>query len=126
MICDSDKGGHDAERHNEEIEKLRKKGDGSDGILTKKREMENYISKGIYEQHFKRIDFSDIHDWDTADLPQFILGKLHDPKINEKIIKQKINGSLAQNITKDSLIELNAFDEVKGWFEKIRDMYQSK
>lgn len=126
LICDSDKGGHDAERHNEEIEKLRKKGDGSDGILTKKREMENYISKGIYEQHFKRIDFSDIHDWDTADLPQFILGKLHDPKINEKIIKQKINGSLAQNITKDSLIELNAFDEVKGWFEKIRDMYQSK
>lgn len=130
LICDSDKGTSQEDIHKDDIERLKARGNGSDGVTTTKREMENYISKDIYETEFPNVDFSSIKDWDVEDLPTFIVNKTKSgtekTNIQENIIKQKINGSLSKKITKSSLDDINAFEEVKTWFEKINNMYLDK
>ena len=38
------------------------------------------------------------------------------------IIKQILCGSCSEKLTKKHLEELNAWEEVKGWFEKIKEL----
>ena len=40
-------------------------------------------------------------------------------------LKEFLNRSMSKNITKKDLEELNAFDEIKSWFEKIKELSNS-
>ena len=116
------------EKYKNSIEEVNKRDDGSFGTLTKHREMENYIHYSLFEKEFS-IDCSDKKDdWATEDVPQFVMNKT--TKFSEKnektknIIKQIANGKLSKAMTKELFEELGVFDEIKGWFEKIKKMYE--
>lgn len=108
------------EKYKKYIEKVNKRGDGSCAYLTKKREIENYIPRRIIEQEFGIKLNLDQDNWDEEDIPRIILGKKKDMKEND--IKSKLCGYCSKKITKEDLEEIKAWDEIKGWFEKIKEM----
>lgn len=131
LICDSDRRAGAGNTHQADIDRLREKGNGSDGVMTSKREMENYVNKDLLKSFplFKNVDFSSIKDWETADIPTFITNQIRkecDFKTVEKKVKRIINGSLSKQITKKDLEDLNAYDEIEGWFKQIRNLYDKK
>ena len=89
--------------------------------MTDKREMENYIPKSLIEAEFN-IDCNSIENWDIEDIPTFIENKTD---FDEKAVKGILNGKLAKQITKEHLQELNSFDEIKSWFEKIKAIFDN-
>lgn len=110
-------------QYKNEIEKVNKRQDGSCGLLTNKREIENYVPKEIIEQEFQ-ITLDNIN-WDDEDIPQKILEKCpnkKDKKGGDSIVKEILCCSCSKKITKRDLDDLGAWDEVKEWFEKIRDI----
>lgn len=109
------------EKYKEQVERINKKGKGSFACLTNKRKIENYIPKHIIEEEFnEQLDNIDTSNWDSEDIPKKISEKCADK--DEKTIKQILCGLCSKKITKDDLMKLNAFDEIKGWFEKIKDL----
>lgn len=96
--------------------------EGFKAVVLERREMENYISKSVYEETFGDIDFSSIENWTTCDIPKFIQGKI--TYMKETDIKSRINGQLSKNMTKLLFEQDGTWDEVKGWFEQIRDLYE--
>jgi putative ATP-dependent endonuclease of the OLD family len=115
------------EKYKTSIEEVNKRNNGSFGTLTMKREMENYISPRLYSNEFN-IDCSTIKVWDNEDISLFVMNKskrYSDKKLEtKKIVKSIANGKLSKSMTKELLIEINAFDEVKSWFEKMHNMYE--
>ena len=119
-IYDSDIGaGQNAFKYQNQCEMVNNRTDRSICFLTKKREMENYIHKTLIEKMFK-IDMSNIVNWDSKDIPTYILnkGKIKD----EKAIKEILNCKLTKSMTKELLEDLGGFDEIKSWFEKIKEL----
>ena len=112
-------------KYKEYIEKIRKRGDGSDGVLTSKREIENYVHWKLIEKRFE-IHFTDEEKkkWDELDIPRTVLDKCQ-RKYEDKQVKRIICGELAKKMTKQLLEELNGWHEVKSWFEKIKEMYDN-
>ena len=120
-IYDSDlNSGKNTNKYQEEIDKINSRNDGSCAVKTKKREMENYIHKSLIKEEFG-IDLSDIVDYDVEDIPSFIASRMCGEK-TEEVIKAILNGKLSKQLTKEMLEELDAFDEIKGWFEKIKEL----
>jgi len=112
------------EKYKESIEMVNNRKKASFGILTQKREMENYIPPSLYEKEFS-IDCSSIKTkWSEEDIPKFVLKFSGKNGITERFIKQTANNELSKQITKKLLESINAFEEVKGWFEKIKEMYE--
>jgi hypothetical protein len=118
-IYDSDIGSKSTNQYKEYCEKVNNRDDKSIGFLTKKRELENYIHKSLIEKEFK-IDMSSISDWNVEDIPAFIHNK--SKKIDKDSIKRNLNHNLTKQITKEFLEEVDAFDEIKNWFEKIKEL----
>lgn len=109
------------EKYKNEIERVNKRKDGSFGILTQKREIENYVPKEIIENIFDvRINLNENENWDEIDIPKKIRSLKKDLK--EPNIKERICGQCSKNITKQHLENLGAWDEVKGWFNKIKEL----
>ena len=120
-IYDSDlNSGKNTNKYQEEIYKVNSRKDGSCAITTQKREMENYIHKSLIEKEFG-IDLSGIADYNVEDIPSFITSRIHVAK-TEEAIKAILNGRLSKQLTREMLEELDAFDEIKGWFEKIKEL----
>ncbi|UZN22389.1 AAA family ATPase [bacterium 3DAC] len=99
------------------------------GTLTQKREMENYVHWRLIQNFFREkhncdIDFSSVQEnWDNLDVPKYVmeyLAKKCKKDIPEKEIKRIINYSISKKMTKELFEELNAWQEVRGWFEQIR------
>lgn len=117
---DSDSG-----RNSEQYVSVANKANHTEGfkaVVLDLREMENYISKTVYQRFFENIDFYSVEDWKTCDIPKFIQDKM--PSMKGKDIKKRINGQLAKMMTKDLFEQDGTWGEVKGWFEQIRDMYE--
>ncbi|MGQ9847808.1 MAG: ATP-binding protein [Bacteroidales bacterium] len=111
------------EQYKDKIEKVNNRKDGSYGTLTKKREIENYVPKEIIEEEFKiQISLNSSENWDEIDVPGKIQSIRNDLKGKDKVIKEIICGKCSKQITKQHLENLGAWDEVKGWFEKIKDL----
>ncbi|TXK30871.1 ATP-binding protein [Pontibacter qinzhouensis] len=116
------------DKYREHISRVNKKDNGSIGVLTSKLEMENYISHCLYEEEFG-IDCSTINDWDNEDMGQYAMNK--SSKFPEKsgktenIVKQIICGKLSKKMSKERFEKINAFDEVVGWFQQMRKMYEN-
>lgn len=100
------------------IDKINKRRDGSIGMLTRKREIENYVPKEIVEEEFK-IQLA-IENWDEEDIPKKIMEKQNNLK--EQNIKEILCGKCSKKITKKHLEYLDAWNEVEGWFKKIKEL----
>lgn len=95
----------------------------SSARLTELREMENYIHYSLIESHFNISCDTIKENWDKEDIPIFVQSKC--PKLKESDVKKIINGALAKKMTKNLLEEMGTFEEIKGWFEEIKAIYQS-
>ena len=117
---DSNSGKH-TEQYKKQCEEINAREDSSVCIMTDKREMENYIPKALIEREFG-IDCSSITNWDIEDIPTVIVNKT---AFDEKAVKGILNGKLAKQITNEDLEALNAFDEIKSWFENIKAIFDN-
>lgn len=111
--------GKNTEQYKKSVDMVNRRGNCY-AVLTNKREMENYIDKSLYEEFFHK-DLSDIGNWDEVDLPSFFID---DKRYDEKNVKQIINGCLSRKMTKALLEKNQSWDEVRGWFEKMKEMYE--
>ncbi|WP_298339633.1 ATP-binding protein [uncultured Algibacter sp.] len=111
------------EQYKSSIEKVNKRKDNSKGILTLRREMENYIHPSLYESEFE-IDCSSIRDWNNSDIPNIVKDKTKKFD-DEKIVKQITNGKLTKLITKEQLIEMKSYEEISGWFREIKKLNEN-
>ena len=103
---------------------------GENLIITKKREIENYYPIDILETYFKKkldIDsvFSDDFkkNWDDGDVAKYIAnleqGKM---QFKEASIKSMFGDKEIWNqISKDNM---QSFDEIKEWFQKMKDFFK--
>ena len=122
-IYDSDKGsGKNENKYNKECEKVKNRDDKSFCFITNKREMENYIHPSLIKEEFDIEDILIIREWDIEDIPTFIKNK---SSLKEDAIKSILNGKLSKKITKEHLKDLNAFDEIVTWFNKIKELYDT-
>ena len=110
----------DDQKYKKDIEQVRNRNDGSIGMLTKKREIENYINVDKINSEFGIHIEATNEEWDDMDVPNQIMGKRKDLK--ECYIKSIICGKLSKSTTKEELIFLNAWDEVRSWFDKINEL----
>ena len=110
----------DDQKYKKDIEQVRNRNDGSIGMLTKKREIENYISVDKINSEFSIHIEATNEEWDDMDVPNQIMGRRKDLK--ECDIKSIICGKLSKSTTKEELIFLNAWDEVRSWFDKINEL----
>lgn len=121
-IYDSDSNsGKNTEQYKKQVNEINNRLDKSCAVLTKKKELENYIPREIYCTFFKDVDCNSISDWDNADLPDFFASKT---KRKQSEIKQIANDCLAKQLTKEHLEKINAFTEIKNWFEKMKELYE--
>ncbi|MBD3842537.1 MAG: ATP-binding protein [Campylobacterales bacterium] len=113
--------GKNTEQYKKQCDEINGRDDKSYAFMTKKRELENYIHKTIIQNEFN-ITLDDIEDYDNEDIPTFIKNKFKNK--NEKEIKEILNGKLSKQLTKQHLEELEAYEEIKSWFEKIKELAQ--
>lgn len=118
---------NDVEKYVKLIETIQKEDDkrrfGWHTILP---EMENYIAPELIENQFD-IDLSKYKDnWSTIDIPKILLNlvmqEIKDSKNREIAIKQVLNKSVSKKITKETLVNMNCWDEIENWFKRIRDI----
>lgn len=126
-IYDSDKGsGKNDNKYQKQLELIKNRNDKSFCFITQKRELENYIPWRLIKEKFPEVNMIKIEDknWNELDIPSLLIGKtkFKDSKKEELQIKQILNGDLTTKIKKEDLEELNAFDEIKSWFEKIKEL----
>ncbi len=105
------------EKYKEAIDKVNSRPDPSFGTLTQKREIENYIHKSLIEKEFN-ITIDNEIDWDNENIPVYI-NRITGKKV--EIVKDILCGKLSKKMTKEMLEELGTWEEVKGWFEKIKE-----
>lgn len=110
------------EKYKKSVETVNNRKDKSCGLLTTKKEIENYVHKDLliaYEK-FNTIDFSEITNWDNEDIVNFISKKT---KLAEDDVKSIICGHIAKNMTKLLYEDLKAWDEIESWFKKTKGLF---
>ena len=134
-IYDSDYNQKDTAKHYQYKKYLDKViNSGNAGYLTRKAEIENYIHpdliKSVYliETCFHNKSYGWLKEWNSLDLPNFInqnadkTNKDIEPISSARTSKKYIATELSKQLTREMLEELDAFDEIKGWFEKIKEL----
>jgi len=112
----------DDEKYKEQIKIVNSRKDGSKARLTKKREIENYVPKEIIKSELGiTLDIED-SEWDNADIVKAIKKYDKYKEMRDSRIKKEISESCVKKITKDHLVKLGAWDEVKTWFEEIKEL----
>lgn len=108
------------DKYKNAIEIVNQRNDNSLWKLTNNREMENYIHKNLIEKcpSFNSISCSSITDWNNEDIPKFLLSTW----IDERSIKEILNGKLAKNMSKELFEELGVWEEVEWWFKDIKTL----
>ncbi|WP_171038188.1 ATP-binding protein [Aquibacillus sediminis] len=120
----------DIQKYKKAVDNMNSEQDGRrSGTVTKLREMENYIPRKIIEEYFK-CDLSQYEsNWSEIDIPNTLKGiafkHISNESEREKAIKRVLNGSIVKNITAEDLREHGVFQEVKGWFEEIKMIYDT-
>ncbi len=123
----------DKEEYKRKAQEINNRRNGSKGFVTNKRE--NYVHPNIIKDIFKLNDEelinlidlakSDwIKDWDILDVPKK-LAKVYEEKgwkIDKKDIKEKITTEGIEKMTLEFFQELNAYDEIRQWFEAMKEV----
>jgi predicted ATP-dependent endonuclease of OLD family len=97
------------------------------GIITKLREMENYIPPKAVEKQFTiEIEENKKDNWMTIDVPKYLVTKamlnIKDPIEREKVIKAIINSAITRSLSYKDLKEYGVAEEITSWFELIKEM----
>jgi len=136
-IYDSDFNQNDTKLHfqyQKYIDKINGQANSNFGFMTNKAEIENYIHpeiiKSCYEIDtcFHKEDEDWLLNWSGNDLPSYINqhADKHNPRIepisSKRMSKKHLSTELSKSLTKEHLVELEAFDEIKSWFEKIAEL----
>lgn len=120
------------------VDEVNNRGLNHYATLTNKREIENYYHESIIIPSFADSDgFSiNIKVDDDSDIPTSIAKLRHSERKRDKpweeqsknyrdrcssFVKKHLNNKTSSNITIDILKERNAFDEIKSWFDEIRE-----
>jgi len=123
-IYDGDKG-----ENREKANQVSSRGDESKGFVTNKLEIENYVHPEIIEEIFYELSDNSlidrtrdnwIEDWDQMDVPEEI--KKMGVPIRKIKIKEKICTEGVEKMTIELFRELEAYDEIKTWFESIKEV----
>ena len=106
------------------------RGGNNYATFTEKHMLDNYIHPKLIEERFNiQTPYNEsnwLDEWNKKDVPRFIkaetekedyTGNLCSASRAKKVLSEELTGQM----TKEHLQELQAFDEIKGWFEKIRD-----
>lgn len=112
----------DDSKNKQEIEKINKKNNGSFGLTTGFSAVENYFPPDLIEKNFK-IQFTDNEKQEWKSLNVVKLVKEKKPQLEEKDVKNKIAKEIVKELTKESFKRIGVWDEIKSWFEKIKEMY---
>lgn len=116
------------------VDQINAKGGNNFAYETQKRAFENYIHPSIIFNNWN-YNLPDTN-WNTIDVAEEI-AKLNldnsestktwdqfddeERKKKKSNIKNKLNTELSRQLTKEMLENLNAFDEIKSWFQKIKE-----
>lgn len=112
----------DVADYQDAINAVNSRGDGSWGTLTNKYEIENYL----HPDAIKTIYGIDI-DTTQDDVPK-LFGEAYsqkkqlDGKMKGKTAKTYLSRVFDEAMTMDYLTQIDAEDEIKGWFDKIKQM----
>lgn len=134
-IYDSDIG-HSKKVHQYKkyVDRINAKGGSNFACETQKREFENYIHPSLIKANWN-YELS-TSNWDETDIAEEIAksnlvnsestkiwDELDDDEKKKKksSVKDNLNTVQSKNLTKEMLIELNAYDEIKNWFFKIKE-----
>ena len=116
------------------IDKINQQPNSNFGFMTNKAEIENYIHpeiiKACYEIDtcFHLEDENWLTNWSKNDLPSYINQNADknnpsiEPISSKRMSKKHLSTELSKSLTKEYLVELEAFDEIKSWFEKIAEL----
>jgi putative ATP-dependent endonuclease of the OLD family len=136
-IYDSDFNQKDEKLHyqyKKYIDKINDKLDSNYGFMTNKAEIENYIHPNLIKDCYKidtcfhKDDLDWLANWSKINLPKFINENTdkNDPQVepisSERMSKKHLAIELSKKLTKEHLIELEAFEEIKNWFVKIKEL----
>jgi len=135
-IYDSDIGSDKPNKYSPYFELIQNQGLNNFTFETKKREMENYVHHEIISNVYDGFNIQYDETWDKLDLGEEVAKYIHDNSGSEKtwddvtkekkkskvsMVKKRFNEELSKQITKQHLDELEAFEEIKEWFEKIKE-----
>ena len=120
----------DKEEYKQSARQVSSRDDGSRGFTTQKREIENYVHPRIIEQIFRELnhnmliditqDKSWIEQWNQLDIIPSI--KTNGVLLREIKIKEKICTEGIERMTKELFQELNAYEEIEGWFSTVKNI----
>jgi len=69
-----------------------------------------------------------LYMWNEFDIPEHLkkctLPHITNMREKEKRIKQILNGCLTKKITADLLKEHGVYEEIAGWFQQIKEIYE--
>ena len=136
-IYDSDFNQSDQKHHfqyQKYIDEINQQSNSNYGFMTNKAEIENYIHpeiiKSCYEIDtcFHLEDENWLLNWSKNDLPSYINQNADksnpsiEPISSKRMSKKHLSTELSKLLTKEHLVELEAFDEIKSWFDKIAEL----
>ena len=118
---------NDVQTYNDHITQINDEGeDLRCGWTTRRREMENYIPRELIETEFNVCLEQYEEGWYERDVPQLLkdlcMLNIDDPGTREKVIKQRMNGSITKKMCKEDLERIDAWEEIEMWFKKIRSI----
>jgi putative ATP-dependent endonuclease of OLD family len=137
-IYDSDGENH----YSSEVQKINNWKNGSNAVETKLPAIENYIHpdivlKGKEEETIKEYFQANLNNikanladkWNEATWQEMKDNWTGHNKVANTLKtlgysdpKNYLTNHLSKKMTKDLLVDLNVFDEIKGWFEKIKEL----
>lgn len=135
-IYDSDIGSKNEHKYKDQVAELNQK-NSCKAFETEFREMENYIHPTILKDI--GIIFKEEHlaNWDKLDIGEYCAkynyennpdstkpwSEVPDKRKSEKIgsFKRRINKELSNKLTRDMLDEMGVFDEIREWFNSIKE-----
>jgi len=102
------------------INEVNARGNDSKGVLTNKRESENYIHPDAINAHFG-IHIANIANFD--DVPNIIRNAViaNGGNISENKVKAILNDQVATSLTFDQLNQMDTDNEIQTWLTEIRD-----
>ena len=98
------------------VDEVNNRSDQSTARLTKLREIENYLPQSLIEAELS-ISLGTVTDWSNEDVPKLVASKLG---VDENVAKSRLNGQVSKKLTKNALEQAGTWDEVKGWFEELK------
>lgn len=136
-IYDSDFNQKDIKLHyqyKKYIDEINAKNDSNHGFMTDKAEIENYIHPELikdcynFDTCFHKADPEWLDNWNKNDLSNLIndnadkSNPVIEPISSKRMAKKHLSTELSKKLTKEHLIELEAFTEIQSWFEKIKEL----